>query len=110
MEYILLMIAAILLLRKKNIVAPYEWWTTILTPIRKTIFTAGARPNTLTIYNGDKDGEITIYEIINGIDVITKIGPYETKVLFLAAGQQVDGATYPDNTEANIFYMAVITP
>ena len=111
MEYILLLIAAVLLLRKKNVIAYYDWWTTTLTPIRKTIFTANqTRPVTIRIYNGDADGAIIIYEVVNGIDVLVTIEPHETKEIFLAANNKLDGATHPGNPEANIFYIATFTP
>jgi len=110
MEYILLLIAAILLLRKKNIIAFYDWWTTVLTPVRKTFFTAGARRVTARIYNADDDGPIIIYETINGIDVLVEIGPHETTEIFLSANGKLDGATYSNNAEAQIFFITTFTP
>ena len=108
MEYILLAIAAILLLRKKTFY--YDWWTDTLTPIRKTFFTAIARRVTVRIYNADAEGAIIVYETINGIDVLTEIGPHETKEIFLSANGKLDGATYANNAEAQIFLITTFTP
>ena len=110
MEYILLAIAAILLFRKKNIIAFYDWWTDTLTPIRKTFFTAGARRVTVRIYNADVEGPIIVYQTLYGIDVIVEIGPHETKEIFLSANGKLDGATYANNAEAKIFFITTFTP
>jgi len=107
MEYILLAIAAILLLGKKTFY--YDWWTDTLTPIRKTFFTASARRVTARIYNADAE-PVIVYETINGIDVIVEIGPHETEEIFLSANGKLDGATYSNNAEAQIFFITTFTP